>query len=141
MPLGFVDPFDTLLRLQRTLDMPNLDDRFGRSTSGAGAFPPVNVFQKGDHFIVMAELPGLDKTSLTLEVRKNHIRLAGQRPTATADGKSYHRRERAGGDFDRTITLPVPLDSSGAKATYQDGILTVTLPQAEEAKPRMIAVT
>lgn len=141
MTLGYEDPLDTLLRLQHTLDMPSLDDRFGRSTSGAGAFPPVNVFQKGDDFIVIAELPGLDKTSLTLEVRKNRVRLAGQRPTPSADGKSYHRRERAAGDFDRTITLPVALDSGAAKATYRDGILTVTLPQAEEAKPRAITVT
>ena len=140
MALGFSDPFEALLRLQRSLDRPKSDDRFASSTTGAGAFPPVNVFQKGDDFIVMAEMPGLDKTSLTIEVQKNHLRLAGERPRGTAGGQSYHRRERAAGDFDRTVTLPVAVDATTANAAYEDGILTVTLPQAKDAKPRAITV-
>ncbi len=88
MTFGFMDPFERLLRLQGALDRPRLAERFGLSTSGAGAFPPVNVFQKGDDFVVMAELPGLDKASLTVEIQKNQVRLAGDRQTASADGKS-----------------------------------------------------
>jgi HSP20 family protein len=141
MTFGFMDPFERLLRLQGALDRPRLAERFGLSTSGAGAFPPVNVFQKGDDFVVMAELPGLDKASLTVEIQKNQVRLAGDRQTASADGKSCHRRERTAGAFDRTVTLPMPIDSSAAKAAYEDGILTVTLPSAEEARPRAIPVT
>ena len=87
-----------------------------------------------------AELPGLDKSSLTIEVQKNHVRVAGGRLESSSSGRSYHRRERSVGDFDRTITLPVPIDASAAAAAYEDGILTVTLPHAEEAKPRAITV-
>lgn len=140
MSLGLSDPFEALLRLQRSLDMPRSDDRFALSISGAGAFPPVNVFQKGDDFVVIAEVPGLDKSSLTVEVQKNHLRLAGQRAEGAARGHSYHRRERAVGDFDRTVTLPVAVDADKAAASYEDGILTVTLPHAEDARPRAITV-
>lgn len=140
MTIGFGDPFDALLRLQRALDTPASREPFGLSTSGEGAFPPLNVFQRGDDLVVVAELPGLDKQSLTVEVQRGHLRLAGQRPAPPGEVGSCHRRERAAGEFDRTVTLPSPVDTSAAAATYRNGILTVTLPHAEEAKPRTIDV-
>jgi HSP20 family protein len=140
MAFGYMDPLERLLRLQGALDRPGPDERFGLSTGGAGAFPPVNVFRKGHDFVVMAELPGLARSSLTVEAQKNQVRLAGQRQTASAEGESCHRRERTAGDFDRTITFPTPVDSNATAAAYEDGILTVTLPSAEEARPRAITV-
>ena len=82
----------------------------------------------------------VDKTHLTIEIQKNHVRIAGERATADAERASVHRRERAGGSFDRTVTFPVALDSSQASARYEDGILTVTLPPAAELTPRTITV-
>lgn len=138
MPLGFADPFEALLRLQRAIDAPTRE-QLEPSISGGGAFPPINVFQRGDDFVVMAELPGLDRQSLTVEAQRTYLRLAGERPAVSAEG-SFHRRERAAGAFDRTINLPTPIDSAAAVATYRDGMLTVTLPQSAEVKPHAITV-
>ena len=114
MSMSFPDPFEALLRLQHALDRPRSGDAFRLSTTGAGAFPAVNVFQKEHDFVVLVELPGVDKSTLTIEVQKNHLRLAGKRTPTEATGGSLHRRERAAGDFDRTVTFPVALDPGSA---------------------------
>lgn len=139
MTITYNDPFEALLRLQRALDEPTRNEPAELSISGQGAFPPINVFQRDTDLVVVAELPGLEKQTLTVEVQQNQLRLAGQRPAAAGDG-SYHRRERASGEFDRTVTLPAGVDAAKTTAVYEDGLLTVTLPPAEEAKPRTISV-
>jgi len=139
-PIGD-DPFAALLRLQRELERSGTGDALGTTTTGAGAFPSVNVFQREGGFVVVAEAPGLEKGTFDIEVQKSQLRLAGQRVEATTEGMSLHRRERAVGDFDRTISLPAPVDADRATATYEDGMLIVTLPHAAEAKPRAIKVS
>jgi HSP20 family protein len=111
------------------------------ATRGAGVFPPVNITQDADHFYVRAEIPGIKPDQLVLSAVRNQVSLAGEREIAREQERvSYHRRERAAGSFNRTVTLPSEIDTQRIDASYADGILTLKLPKAEETKPRQITV-
>ena len=105
-----------------------------------GVFPALNVSRDAENFYVRAELPGVKADELDISVERNKLALAGKREAAEADGASYHRRERASGAFDRTITLPTEFDAGRVEARYADGVLTITLPLSESSKGRRIAV-
>jgi HSP20 family protein len=108
---------------------------------GAGVFPPLNITQDDDNFYLRAEVPGIEPSEISLSAVQNRVSLAGKREIQREDeGVSYHRKERAEGSFNRTVTLPSQVDAQRAEARYSDGILTVTLPKAEDAKPRQIKV-
>ena len=107
----------------------------------AGVFPPVNITQDGDNFYLRAEVPGIKPNELSISAVRNRVSLAGKREIQREhEPASYHRKERAEGSFNRTVTLPTEVDAERVDARYADGILTLTLPKAEEAKPRQIAV-
>jgi HSP20 family protein len=106
-----------------------------------GVFPPMNVTQDDDNYYVRAELPGIEPKELAISAVRNRVSLAGKREIRHEhDQASYHRKERAEGSFNRTVTLPMEVDAERVDARYADGILTLTLPKAEAAKPRQIAV-
>jgi HSP20 family protein len=108
---------------------------------GAGVFPPLNVTQDDDHFYIRAEIPGIKPNELSITALRNRVALAGKRELQREqEHVSYHRKERAEGSFNRTVTLPAEVDPARVDARYADGILTLTLPKAEEAKPRQITV-
>jgi len=108
---------------------------------GAGVFPPVNVTQDADNFYLRAEVPGIKPNELALSAVRNRVSLAGKRELPRQpEGVSYHRKERAEGSFNRTVTLPGEIDAQRVDARYADGILTLTLPKAEQTKPRQITV-
>ncbi len=138
--LGFSDPFETLLSLQRALDAASRSNWFGLGTTNRGGFPPINVFQKGDDFVVVAELPGTKKADLDIKVKDNQLQLSGKKIISYDEKASVHRRERVGGRFDRTIGFPTEVDANGVKAEYRDGILAVFVPRAERAKPKSIKI-
>lgn len=124
--------------------MEHLFDAFGDRTLGrvsAGVFPAVNITEDADAYYVSAELPGVRSGDLDLNVTANQLTLAGERKISeeAADAR-YHRREREPGRFSRAIALPKDIDSDHVKAKLVDGVLTVTVPKAEKAKPRQIAV-
>ncbi|HKU43111.1 MAG TPA: Hsp20/alpha crystallin family protein [Polyangiales bacterium] len=129
--------FDQLRR-----EMLRLFDSSGAAnTAGAGVFPPLNVTQDADNFYVRAEVPGVQANELQISAVKNRLSIAGKREIPPEHERvSWHRRERAEGTFNRTLTLPADLDTERVEARYVDGILTLKLPKAEEAKPRQIAV-
>ena len=107
----------------------------------AGVYPAMNITQDADNFYARAELPGIKASELELSTIGKQLTLSGQRKISTdRPGASYHRRERGEGSFSRTVTLPTDVQSEQVSARYLDGILTVTLPKAEEAKPRQISV-
>lgn len=111
------------------------------SVSGAGVFPPVNVTQDAENFYVRAEVPGVTASELQISAVKNRLSIAGKREIPEEHERvSYHRRERAEGSFNRTLTLPVDLNTERVEARYVDGVLMLTLPKAEQAKPRQITV-
>src|SRR2546421_12636218 len=97
---GFSDPFEALLTLQRALDARIASDWMGRGTGAIGSFPPINIFQKGDDYVVIIELPGVDKNDLEIEAKKNTIRIRGKKTTAYGEQTSGHRPERGFGGFD-----------------------------------------
>jgi HSP20 family protein len=134
------DPFTTLLGLQRAMENVMGNDWFGSRTSGSGAFPLVNVFNDGDDFVLVAELPGVKKEDLNIQVRGDAVRIQGKKTIEYHENASVHRRERATGEFDRTLTLPDQIDAANVAAEYRDGVLTLRLPRAESAKPRTVSI-
>lgn len=136
----FSDPFDILFRLQRELDARRASDWLEDTTSGMGAFPPINVFQQGHDFVAIVELPGVNQADLELQAKESTIRISGRKPINYGEKISVHRRERVAGSFDRMITLPVEIDPDGVRAEFRDGILALFIPRAESGKPRTIKI-
>ena len=137
---GSSHDYDTIRReLLRAIDM-FAGDREPHS-SPSRVFPPMNVTQDADRFYVRAELPGVVASELSISALRNRLSISGKREIAREHERaSYHRRERPEGTFNRTLTLPMPVDADRIEARYADGILTLTLPKAEDAKPRQIVV-
>jgi len=136
----FPDPFDTLLGLQQALDAFRGSRWLEPSPSAGGSYPPMNVFRKGADYVIIAEVPGISKSDLDVQVKRNTIRIAGSKRVSYPEQTSLHRRERLAGRFDRTLTLPIEVDPDGVKAESRDGILALLLPRAEHDKPKSIQV-
>jgi len=133
-------PFDTLLGLQQALDTFRASRWLDAGPSGGGAYPPINVFRKDDEFVVLAEVPGVKKSDLDVQVKGNTIRISGTKSVAYPERAGVHRRERLGGRFDRVVSLPVEIDPDAVQAECRDGLLALLLPRAERDKPRSIKV-
>ncbi len=141
MSMMYSDPFDVLLSLQRALEARRASDWLRDATTSMGSFPPINVFQQGDDFVAIIELPGVSKEDLDIQAKENTIRIAGRKSIKYGENASVHRRERVSGEFDRTLTVPVEIDPDGIKAEHRDGVLALFIPTAEKAKPRSIKIT
>jgi HSP20 family protein len=112
-----------------------------RRALGREEYPPVNVYSRGNEFVVQVQLPGVKQEGIDLTITGNTLAVKGERPGGDAtDAGRYHRRERRAGSFVRAIQLPEDVQGDGARATYRSGILTVVLPRAERARPRHIRV-
>ena len=136
-----VDPLGGLLALQNELERFFRNPDFGLGLSGTGAFPPINIFNDQDGAVIIAEVPGLDPSAVSITVQGHTITLSGERKREeVGDASGYHRRERAFGDFSRSIQLPEDLDTGRAAASYDSGLLVVRVPKAEHAKPRQITI-
>ena len=125
-------------------EMDRLFDRsFGpvlRTTGSLSRWAPaLDVYQDKDQFTVVAELPGLKKEEIELSLHDGVITISGERKQEKTDAQA-HRTERFYGRFHRSVTLPANVDGNKVKATYQEGVLKVVLPKAEEAKPKQIEV-
>jgi len=113
----------------------------GAAPVAASFSPRLDVVENEGEVLVSAELPGLDEKDFAIEVHGNVLALKGEKKTEHADRKgAWHWTERSYGSFRRVIELPVDVDSNKASAAFKNGILTVTLPKAESAKVRHIAV-
>jgi HSP20 family protein len=109
--------------------------------AGTGVFPPMNVTQDDGAFYLRAEVPGIKPTAISISALRNRVSISGQREIPREHERvSYHRKERAEGSFNRTVTLPTEIDAEGVEARYAEGILTLRLPKAEQTKPRQITV-
>jgi HSP20 family protein len=136
----FSDPLNTLLGLQEALETFRTSGWLQSSTSGGGSYPPLNIFGKDDDLVLVAEVPGINKADLDVQVKGRTIRLSGTKTVKHAEKASLHRRERLAGRFDRSVTLPVEIDADGVKAECRDGLLALSLPRAERDKARSIKV-
>jgi len=107
----------------------------------AGVFPLINLTENKESFVIRAELPGVATGDLDIQATANSLSISGERriPAENKDA-GWHRREREAGKFSRMIALPSEIDPNKVDAGLVNGILTVTIPKAEIAKPRQIAV-
>ena len=109
--------------------------------SGAGVYPAVNISEDADAYYVSAELPGVNAADLDLNVTANQLTLAGERTISEeATDARYHRREREAGHFSRAVALPGDIETETVSARMVDGVLTVTVPKAEKAKPKQVTI-
>jgi HSP20 family protein len=108
----------------------------------ARQYPAINLYDAGDRYVLAAQLPGMTPEDLDLSITGETLTMKGERkrPDGVPD-ESYRRQERQFGRWTRTVSLPDRVDSSLVSANFAQGILTVTLPKAEGAKPRHISVT
>jgi HSP20 family protein len=107
-----------------------------------GWMPPVDVFENAAREVVIkAELPEMKREDISVTFENNVLTLKGERkPEQESPQDSYQRRERAYGAFSRSFTVPATVDGAGISAAYKDGVLTIRLPQREEAKAKQIVV-
>jgi HSP20 family protein len=106
-------------------------------TAATGWAPPLDLYENDDAYVATVELPGLQAEDISIDLQEGVLTLSGERKAA-AEGAFRH--ERPTGQFTRRVELPNRVDSQRVTAAYHDGILTVTLPKAEEAKPRKINI-
>lgn len=104
--------------------------------------PALEVREDKDNFVVRAELPGLKREDIEVELHEGALVISGERKAEKVEeGVEVHRQERYYGKFQRALTLPTPVAADKIKAQYKDGVLTVTLPKTEEAKPKQIDIS
>ena len=139
------DPFRDLRTLQEEVNRlfsSSLTPSFGDEGIGRGAWSPtVDIYENKDQIVLEAELPGMNREDFELTIENNVITLRGERRFEKKDeADNYHRVERSYGSFTRSFALPQMVSGDGATAEYQNGVLRVTLPKREEAKPRRIEI-
>ena len=140
------EPFDGLDRFQSRIN-ELFDETFGRprmaQTTAPGLWhPAVDILESKDSYLIRAELPGMKKEDVHLEVQEGALTLSGERKLEEpANGVEYHRVERVAGRFSRSFYLPQTIKQEDIKATFRDGMLEVHVPKADEAKPKQIAIS
>jgi HSP20 family protein len=107
-----------------------------------GWFPAVDVYEDKDNLLVKAELPGLKKEDIQISLDNGNLTLSGERKQEEKhQDADVYRSERWAGRFHRSVSLPCRVESEKIKATYNEGVLTITLPKAEDAKPKQIPIS
>jgi HSP20 family protein len=137
------DPFRDLSvlrdRMNRLLDESGLRSASGEGTSGW--WPPVDIFEKEDSIVLEAEIPGVLKEDIDINIENNNLTLRGEkRHEVETREQDYYRIERQAGSFVRTFNLPATIQRDRIVASLKDGILRVILPKAEEAKPKKVDI-
>jgi HSP20 family protein len=106
----------------------------------SGWTPALDLYQTNDDVVAVVEVPGMRKEDIDISLHDGMLTIAGERQSTSGDGKNAERTERFSGKFRRSVALPTRIDASKVSATFKDGILTVTLPKTEEAKPKKVEV-
>ena len=103
--------------------------------------PTVDIYDNDENFVITAELPGIDKKDIAIDVKDGVLTLKGIRSSDNEVKKEkYYRRERTFGKFERTFRLPLDIDPEKISANYKDGVLKIDIPKPEEQKPKQISV-
>ena len=116
----------------------SFDDVPGLTFRSSG--PRTNLYENPDTFEVRTEVPGIAKDDLNVNIQGNYLEISGSRADDTPDGYKIHRTERGSDAFSRSFTLPDDVDADRVEAKLKDGILYLTLPKSEGAKPRQIEI-
>ncbi|MFP4014963.1 MAG: Hsp20/alpha crystallin family protein [Chitinispirillaceae bacterium] len=132
------NPWKELERMRRDMDM-----LFSRSPMGTRepSFPLTNTYENKDELLIVAELPGVPKEEVNITMENGTLTLSGERKPAVSHNEAVAlRRERSQGRFEKKIRIPVKVNDAGIAASFKDGVLTVKLPKAEEARPKQISI-
>jgi HSP20 family protein len=121
-------------------DGPAWPDTMRQAQLFTGWTPALDLYQTNDDVVAVVELPGMRKEDIDLSLHDGMLTISGERKEESTEGDKTARTERFVGKFRRSVSLPTRVDSSKVTATYKDGILTVTLPKAEDVKPKQIQV-
>jgi HSP20 family protein len=128
------DDLDTLLEL------PFWSGSGRQAQLFSGWTPALDLYQNNDNIVAVVELPGMRKEDIEISLQDGMLTISGERKEEGGQDNGATRTERFTGKFRRSITLPTRVDVNKVSATYKDGLLTVTLPKAEEAKPKQIQI-
>ena len=136
---------NSMIRWNPVRDLITMNDWFNRDwgwpvTDTRWALPALDMYETDDAIVVKAELPGFNTNEVDVRIEGNTLHIKGDQTTEQTEGE-YHVRERQMLKFDRSLSLPVAVNSDKAKAEFENGVLTLTLPKTEEAMPKRINVT
>ncbi len=137
------DPFRDLVGIQERLSrvLAESSHRFNHDEGYGAWVPPVDIFEKGDHLVIRAEVPGVDRNDIDVRVENGVLQMRGERKAdPDVDQTTAYRMERLYGSFTRSFTLPTTVDASKIAAKYRDGVLELTIPKAESAKPKKVQI-
>ena len=141
------EPFRDLTSLQERMNRLFSESYRSQQTGdddwalGGTWAPAVDIYEQDNNIVLKAELPGVDPKDVDIQLENNTLTLRGERKLDSEVKKeNYHRVERAYGTFTRSFTLPAVVDQGSIKAEFKDGVLRVTLPKREEAKPKQIQI-
>ena len=136
------EPVREMMTLREAMDRL-FDDAFTRplSVSGVSATPAIDMYQTDDEVVVKATLPGLTADDIDITVTGETLTLRGEYKQETEEKQAtYHIREQRSGSFERSLMLPTDVKADKASANFENGILTIAMPIAEEVKPRSITI-
>lgn len=135
------DPFAEVASLRQTMNQLFNETRPWPGNGATEAYFPLDLFETNEDVVVKASLPGVTPDDIDISVTGQVLTLKGQSRDDTEDkAENYYRRERKQGTFVRQLTLPAEVDSQKAEATFEHGVLRLSLPKAESMKPRTIKV-
>jgi HSP20 family protein len=139
--LGGPDRLSTLRdELDSLFELPFWSNFQRQTQLFSGWSPALDIYQNNDNVIARVELPGMHKEDIEISLHDGMLTISGERKSESGEGNKAERTERYVGKFRRSVSLPAMVDANKVTANYRDGVLTVTLPKAEEAKPRQIQV-
>jgi HSP20 family protein len=136
------DPLQELVAMNNRLLRSTGDPLMTRTEDAFGAWaPPVDIFEKQDHLVVRAEVPGVRKEDMDVRIENGVLTLHGERKEEKeVKEENAHLMERVYGSFTRSFSLPMTVDATKVTAHYKDGVLEVTVPKVESAKPKRIEI-
>lgn len=140
---GSFDPFQDLMTLQQRINRFFEDSLLDAERAELAPIwrPAIDIYEEPDAMYVEADLPGLRKDDVTVNLEDNVLTIQGQRKRQNEEKRdNYHRIERASGMFSRSFTLPSTVDREKIDAEFKDGVLRIRLPKQETAKPKQIKV-
>jgi HSP20 family protein len=138
------EPVREMMTLREAMDRL-FDDAFTRpiSMSGSSVLPAIDLYETSDEVVLKATLPGMKAEDVQISVTGDVVTLRGEFKSQNGNGDknaTYHLREQRYGTFERTLRLPSDVQSDKAKAEFENGILTITLPKSEAVKPKIINI-
>lgn len=135
------EPMREMMTLREAMDRL-FDDAFTRplSASGVSVVPAIDLCETADEVVVKANLPGMTSDDVQITVASDVLTLRGELKADDMKDATYHILERRYGTFERSMTLPAPVQTEKSKADFENGVLTITLPKAETVKPKTISI-